>query len=217
MSKLALGIIETIGLAAGIEAADTAVKSANVKLIGYELSKGGGMATIKIEGHVGAVKAAVDAACMAAEKVSGVWSKQVIPRPHEEIDKLIITKETVGLEINEEKKPLKEIYEQKIVEDPKDVEEEIEKAEEEQEEPKEQQDKAEEIKEPEVEIEIQEIEDNSKSEQEDSQPEDSEKKEDLEKEEVIDKDPEEICNLCGDPKCPRKKGDPRKDCINNEN
>ena len=70
MSQLAIGIIETIGLAACIEAADVCVKSANVNLIGYELSKGGGMATLKIEGNVGAVKAAIEASVVAANKPS---------------------------------------------------------------------------------------------------------------------------------------------------
>ena len=65
-----LGLIETQGLAGGIEAADAAVKSANVELIGYELTRGGGWTTVKIQGDVGAVKAAVDAARIAAGKVS---------------------------------------------------------------------------------------------------------------------------------------------------
>ncbi|MDP2842150.1 MAG: BMC domain-containing protein, partial [Acetobacterium sp.] len=58
----AIGLIEAIGLATAIEAADAAVKSANVRLIGYEACKGDGMSTIKVAGDIGAVKAAVDAA-----------------------------------------------------------------------------------------------------------------------------------------------------------
>lgn len=96
MSQLAIGIIETIGLAACIEAADVCVKSANVNLIGYELSKGGGMATLKIEGNVGAVKAAVEASVVAANKISKVFSYKIIPRPGKEIDILINNKETIG-------------------------------------------------------------------------------------------------------------------------
>lgn len=91
-----LGLIETMGLTAGIEAADAAVKSANVKLIGYELSKGSGMTVIKIEGDVGAVKAAIDAATVAAQKVSKVVSTKVIPRPANGLEKMIHTKDTVG-------------------------------------------------------------------------------------------------------------------------
>lgn len=87
--KQALGLIETVGLAAAIEAADTAVKSANVTLVGYEMTRGNGMITIKLLGDVGAVKAAVTAAVMAANRVNEVYSYHVIPRPHAEIDGLI--------------------------------------------------------------------------------------------------------------------------------
>lgn len=94
--KKSLGLIETQGLAAGIEAADAAVKSANVRLIGYELTKGGGWATIKVEGDVGAVKAAVDAARMAAAKVNQVVSTRVIPRPSAGLDLLYIIRILLG-------------------------------------------------------------------------------------------------------------------------
>lgn len=69
MAKQSLGLIETVGLAAAVEAADAAVKSANVNLVGYELTKGGGMVTVKLEGEVGAVNAAIAAASVAAAKV----------------------------------------------------------------------------------------------------------------------------------------------------
>jgi len=85
----ALGLIETVGLVAAIEAADTAVKAANVVLLGYEKTRGAGMITVKITGDVGAVKAAVTAAVMAANRVNEVYSYHVIPRPHAEIDPLI--------------------------------------------------------------------------------------------------------------------------------
>ncbi len=84
-----LGLIETQGLAGGIEAADAAVKSANVELIGYELTRGGGWTTVKIQGDVGAVKAAVDAARIAAGKVTRVVSTRVIPRPADGLERLI--------------------------------------------------------------------------------------------------------------------------------
>jgi microcompartment protein CcmL/EutN len=98
MSKLSLGIIETVGLAAAIEAADTCVKSANVKLVGYELSKGDGMTVVKIEGNVGAVKAAISAAEMSASWVSAVISCRVIARPSDQLGMMIENSETVGLE-----------------------------------------------------------------------------------------------------------------------
>lgn len=89
MALKCTGFIETLGLAAAIEAADTAVKSANVKLIGYEYTKGDGMCTVKIEGDVGAVKAAIAAASISASKVCGVYSTDVIARPAAGIDMLI--------------------------------------------------------------------------------------------------------------------------------
>ena len=96
MQQKSLGLIEIQGLAAGIEAADAAVKSANVELVGYELTKGGGWTTIKILGDVGAVKAAVDAARIAAGKVSRVVSTRVIARPSMGLTGLIHNTDTVG-------------------------------------------------------------------------------------------------------------------------
>src|SRR6056297_1818535 len=95
MSKLSLGIIETIGLAAAVVAADTCVKSANVNLIGYELSRGGGMAVVKIEGNVGAVNSAVQAV-KAILKKDQIWSTKVIARPSEHIEDMTRNDETVG-------------------------------------------------------------------------------------------------------------------------
>lgn len=79
--RTALGFIETVGLAAAVAAADAALKSANVRLIGREISKGYGYVTVKVSGDVGAVKAALAAARAATEKVNRVWSVDVIPRP----------------------------------------------------------------------------------------------------------------------------------------
>jgi len=88
MSGNALGYIETIGLAAAVEAADSAVKAANVTLIGCELTDGDGMITVKIEGDVGAVKAAVSSAATAAGRIGTVVSSHVIPRPSEGTEKV---------------------------------------------------------------------------------------------------------------------------------
>lgn len=87
--KKALGLIETIGLITAIEAADAAVKAANVVLLGYENTKGGGKITVKIVGDVGAVQAAVSAGTAAALRIGKVYGYCVIPRPHEEINALI--------------------------------------------------------------------------------------------------------------------------------
>ncbi len=87
--KKALGLIETIGLVTAIEAADAAVKSANVTLVGYENTRGGGKITIKVVGDVGAVQAAVAAGVAAAERIGKVYGHRIIPRPSDELDALI--------------------------------------------------------------------------------------------------------------------------------
>ncbi|CQR25596.1 microcompartment protein [Streptococcus varani] len=81
----ALGMVETKGLVAAIEAADAMVKAANVNLVGKE-QVGGGLVTILVRGDVGAVKAAVDAGAAAAENVGELISVHVIPRPHSEVE-----------------------------------------------------------------------------------------------------------------------------------
>lgn len=117
-----LGLIEVVGLVGAIEAADTAVKAANVRVIDYELTKGGGMVTVKIEGEVSAVKAAVDAAVMAAERLTTVVSHLVIARPSEEVAKMVEVEELVPEEetapVVEEKAPeVIEKVEEKLVEE----------------------------------------------------------------------------------------------------
>ncbi|QQS88156.1 BMC domain-containing protein [Fusobacterium canifelinum] len=92
----ALGLIEVVGLVGAIEAADTASKAADVKVIGYELTKGSGMVLVKIVGGVSAVKSAVEAASVAAERVTQIVSKHVIARPSDELDKILnVEKEEV--------------------------------------------------------------------------------------------------------------------------
>lgn len=85
----ALGLIEVVGLVGAIEAADTASKAADVKVIGYELTRGSGMVVVKMVGGVSAVKSAVEAASVAAEKITQIISKHVIAKPSDELDKII--------------------------------------------------------------------------------------------------------------------------------
>ena len=92
----AIAIVELNGLPTAIAFADTAVKAANIKLIGYELSKGEGLVTVKFNGNVGAIKAAVDAGSAVATKLGGVYGKLIIPRPSKSLEKMIRNKETVG-------------------------------------------------------------------------------------------------------------------------
>lgn len=88
MSQEALGMVETRGLVASIEAADAMVKAANVTLIGKE-HVGGGLVTVMVRGDVGAVKASVDAGAAAAERVGELVSIHVIPRPHDEVEGIL--------------------------------------------------------------------------------------------------------------------------------
>ena len=90
MEKQALGMVETKGLVGSIEAADAMVKAANVRLIGKVLV-GGGLVTVMVRGDVGAVKAAVDAGGVAAQRVGELVSVHVIPRPHEDVEGILPT------------------------------------------------------------------------------------------------------------------------------
>ncbi|MBG2872569.1 BMC domain-containing protein [Proteus mirabilis] len=92
----ALGLIETKGLVACIEAADAMCKAANVELIGYE-NVGSGLVTAMVKGDVGAVKgdvgavkAAVDSGVESAQRVGEVVTSLVIARPHNDINKIVI-------------------------------------------------------------------------------------------------------------------------------
>lgn len=174
MVNQALGLIEVVGLTAGIEAADAAVKAANVELLGYELAKGGGLVTVKVSGNVGAVKAAVDAAAAAARRVNKIVSVHVIPRPHSNLTPLIHSPETVGRKGGHGPIPPAE-NSAKQSEDTKKPAAGIE----------------------EVTITVQ---------QGEAMP---------EGETGPDADPagRVTCNLCGDPACTRRKGDPRTNCI----
>lgn len=81
----AIGMIETKGLVALIEAGDAAVKAANVTLVSYE-KVGGGYCTIVVRGDVAAVKAATDAGAAAARRIGELVSVHVIPRPHKGLE-----------------------------------------------------------------------------------------------------------------------------------
>lgn len=88
MSQEALGMIETRGLVAAIEAADAMVKSAEVTLIGTE-KIGSGLVSVMVRGDVGAVNAAVESGTTAAAKLGEVIATHVIPRPHSDVEKIL--------------------------------------------------------------------------------------------------------------------------------
>ncbi|ATD55055.1 BMC domain-containing protein [Clostridium chauvoei] len=85
MKQEALGMIETRGLVAAIEAADAMVKAADVVLIGTE-KIGSGLVTIMVRGDVGAVKAATEAGAEVAARLGEVVAIHVIPRPHSSVE-----------------------------------------------------------------------------------------------------------------------------------
>ncbi|GMA97620.1 BMC domain-containing protein [Pelosinus sp. IPA-1] len=190
MVKDAVGLIEIVGLAAALEAADAAVKAANVELIGYELTKGGGLVVVKLSGNVGAVKAAIEAGKMAGSKVNKVWATHIIPRPHGELSCMLLTKETVGLA---KKQPVAEVIEPAKAKQSEtllvsnEVEVEVEAS---------------------IETESQLV----KGELEEHESETNKLPPVLEKQKKVS----DYCNLCGDPACPRIKGDPKITCIHYE-
>ena len=88
MAQEALGMVETRGLTAAIEAADAMTKSAEVRLVGTE-KIGSGLVTVMVRGDVGAVKAAVESGTAAASKLGELVAAHVIPRPHTDVEKLL--------------------------------------------------------------------------------------------------------------------------------
>ncbi|MGI6143446.1 MAG: BMC domain-containing protein [bacterium] len=178
MHKKALGLIEIEGLVCAVEVADAAVKAANVELLGYELTRGLGMVTVKLQGDVAAVQAAVSAGVAAGKKVGRVVAKHVIPRPHGELHGLIDTPDMVPGSIKKCKVPEKE----------------GERGEEPIETGEGQLQKEEGVEGPGDEVE--------------GQPEKG-----LTEEEEKPAFTEAVCNLCGDPDCPRRKGEPHSRCL----
>ncbi|MFS0575500.1 BMC domain-containing protein [Sporosarcina sp. 179-K 3D1 HS] len=209
----ALGMIETVGMVAAVTAGDAAIKSADVKLIGYELTKGGGMVTIKFVGNVAAVNAALESASIEAEKVNRVVSKHIIPRPHDDLEKLINNIETIGA-----------VNISRMDSEPTDIEKvsysvdftgfSIEDSDANAVSSKQIRDK----------LEVQQIAENQKVEriekdQKDEQIGIDQKVEQIEEEQIefataLNKiDEKEVCNICKDPECTRRKGELRLTCI----
>ncbi len=223
----ALGLIETVGLAAAYEAADTAVKTASVELIGYELSKGDGMVTVKIAGNVGAVQAGIRAAQLSASLVSKVFSVQVIPRPSRSLDAMVFTDETVLYSDepeNDEKPEQVETLEEQIalveaVEDTQtqtEAGDDNEKPDGEREETKTEGGSGESEAGPEKAESTEDFTEQSEARADES------RKEEVQSAPIEEKMVEMLpelresvitCNLCKDPACERKKGEPRRTCL----
>ena len=88
MAQEALGIVETRGLTAAIEAADAMTKSAEVTLIGSE-KIGSGLVSVMVRGDVGAVKASVESGAAAASRLGELVAQHVIPRPHNDVEAIL--------------------------------------------------------------------------------------------------------------------------------
>ena len=88
MELEALGMVETRGLVAAVEAADAMVKAANVVLVGTH-KIGSGLVTVMVRGDVGAVKAATEAGRAAASRLGEIVAVHVIPRPHGDVEKIL--------------------------------------------------------------------------------------------------------------------------------
>ncbi|MEO0679429.1 MAG: BMC domain-containing protein [Pseudomonadota bacterium] len=86
--QMALGMIETRGLVASLEAADAMAKAASVEIVGHTKA-GGGLVSVLVRGEVGAVKAATDAGAVAANKVGDVVAVHVIARPHDDLEGIL--------------------------------------------------------------------------------------------------------------------------------
>jgi ethanolamine utilization protein EutM len=208
MHKKALGLIETAGLACAVEAADAAVKAANVKLLGYELTRGMGMVTVKLVGDVAAVQAAVSAGVAAASRVGRVVAKHVIPRPHEELEGLIESPDMVPRPVKVGKLPdLEGAGEGPVAGAEKEVQ-----GEEGQEEPGD--GAGDGAIEKEVGNEGPGDEAIGEEEGDDGPGDEVEGQREGNKEREEEGAPtEDVCNLCGDPECPRRKGEPHSRCL----
>lgn len=95
MAQEALGLVETRGLVAAIEAADAMCKAANVTLVGTE-KIGSGLVTVMVRGDVGAVKSSVEAGSASASKLGELVATHVIPRPHTDVEMILPKVKTTG-------------------------------------------------------------------------------------------------------------------------
>lgn len=224
MSRTALGMVETVGILAAYEAADVALKAANIKLVGYEISRGG-MVVVKFTGDIGAVKAAVSAAEAAASQLSTVFSAHVIPRPSRDVESMINSEDTINTKnskkeknkskSNELEKDSTELEKEKMSEaENSSVDKELDADLKEIE-----KDTKNDIKEEDFEDE-EDLKENEKDDNLDLEEEITESRQDDQEDDVEsktepkkEKKKKDICNLCGDPDCPRQKGDLHTDCI----
>lgn len=187
MNQKALGLIEVIGLVPALEAADACLKAANVQFVGYETVTPG-MVTVKIEGDIGAVQAAVAAGKVSATKIGTVISSLVIPRPAFALNQFHQASETTQKKAAEAVNMGElQVTEQEMIPD---IEQNAISA------------VMEEEAEAEVEVEV--VEEDSFAEKEGAM------------ESLEQRTGEASCNLCNDPACAREKGQPRTQCLHHK-
>ena len=202
----ALGLIETVGLVAAFEAADAALKAANIEFMGYELTNGGGMVLVRFSGDVGAIKMAVEAGSQAAGKVSKVVATHVIPRPHQQMSCILTAKAqetptdkaqaSTEMEIDLQLRAAAAEY---VIEREPATNSEAEIP---------QDSKAQLLPSQELPEEMR----NDDLASNDTDSENNEPSEVVSSAQQV-KNPAELCNFCHDPACHRKKGDPKVNCI----
>jgi ethanolamine utilization protein EutM len=111
----ALGLVETRGLVGALEAADAGAKAANVRLLGTEKADAG-LVTVKFLGEVAAVRAAVDAAAAAAQRVGQLVSTHVIPRPHDDLGLVAEDDEVTSSPVSRDRLDFAKLEQMKVVE-----------------------------------------------------------------------------------------------------
>ncbi|GAA0090319.1 BMC domain-containing protein [Paraclostridium bifermentans] len=121
----ALGLVETIGYVAAIEALDVCLKSASVEVVGIQ-KVGQGIVTIEVSGDVGAVKSAIEAAKYATEKVGVLRATHVIPRLHADVHDALFKKEDIKSAEEETVHEIEEIETEVEIKEVEDIQEEIE-------------------------------------------------------------------------------------------
>lgn len=211
MNRDALGVIETVGMAAAIEAADSCLKSANVELIGYELTRGYGLVTIKIRGNVGAVTAAIEAAKASAARVNQVCTTLIIPRPAANLDVIIESDSTIGI-----KHHIEDSVEEKINQDIQQVDQILDDKkilEINDENDDDFQGESETLVSNNLVL-VDPTENEGFGEEKVSNEKDKDEELIIDNESLNEQESDEVCNICHDPICTRKKGQSKTWCIN---
>lgn len=124
--RQAYGFIETVGLAAAIEASDIALKAANVELIGLELTRGFGYTTVKLQGSVSSVNAGIDSAKGSNKLIGKIVSTDIIPRPSDDIDLIVLSGDNLKMDQIGDKEVILEDVNEDIEEENEEIQGDIE-------------------------------------------------------------------------------------------